>query len=306
MAEFNFRLTETVTIAESNDTALPQEVLDTDRWILWKYDTRGGKQTKVPCKANGTPVSVNDEGNWMSMEEAYTTFQNTPHIDGVGWVFHESDDIVGIDLDDVRDTETGQLSREAAEIVEKVNSFTEISPSGTGLHIITRGSLSDDFKNKNEPVEMYEEGRFFTMTAEHVSGQPTEIRESDVQAIQEEFCGEAVQYLGEDVEIDYDESESDLTVDQVRDTMFSYDDSAKSLWNATSTHDESDGDFALACKLAFWSGGDLHLMMKCMENSRRNRNKFSRKCRSDGTSYLRHTCEKALRANTDRYSGRYK
>lgn len=79
-------------------------------------------------------------------------------------VFSEDGPFVGIDVDNCVD-EDGNIKEWARELVEKANSYTEISPSGNGLHIIVKGSLPDgSIKNEEAEIEAYEKDRFFTIT----------------------------------------------------------------------------------------------------------------------------------------------
>jgi hypothetical protein len=88
-----------------------------------------------------------------------------------------------IDLDDVRDPETGEITPEAQAIVDRLESFTEISSSGTGLHILVRadlpepnGKIVEDLDTVGQ-IEIYDHGRFLGGTWKHTTGTPKEINE---------------------------------------------------------------------------------------------------------------------------------
>jgi primase-polymerase (primpol)-like protein len=94
---------------------------------------------------------------------AYRYYQDG-HCDGIGFVFSSADPFVGIDLDDCRNPETGEIAAWAQKIISRVQEgYIEISPSGTGVHIIVEGSVRDGGMRKGK-VEMYGRGRFFTVT----------------------------------------------------------------------------------------------------------------------------------------------
>jgi hypothetical protein len=95
---------------------------------------------------------------------------------GLGIVFHEGNDLVGIDLDDAICKETGEISPFAEEIVKSLDSYTEISPSGTGLHIYIRISGTKPGALKRPDIEIYSKGRFFTLTGNHWHGTPLTLR----------------------------------------------------------------------------------------------------------------------------------
>ena len=83
--------------------------------------------------------------------------------------------LVMIDLDHSYDRATQTITDpQAAEIVQSLNSYTELSPSGTGLHILTYGQLPG--KGIHTAIEMYGQDRFTTITTNHLAGTPATIR----------------------------------------------------------------------------------------------------------------------------------
>jgi putative DNA primase/helicase len=96
---------------------------------------------------------------------------------GIGFVFN-GDGLVGIDLDDCRDPETGTLAQWASEIIEGLQSYCEVSPSQTGVKLFVRGALPDRFSKQHKRpdglghVEIYCTGRFFTVTGQKLSVSP--------------------------------------------------------------------------------------------------------------------------------------
>ena len=110
--------------------------------------------------------------------EAVTANQAT----GTGFAFLPDDGLIGIDLDHVRDPETGTLTPRALAIVEACNSYTEISPSGTGLHIYVEG-VSETFKSNDIGVEVFCGRQFFTVTGDHLEGTPREVNAISEEAL---------------------------------------------------------------------------------------------------------------------------
>jgi hypothetical protein len=94
---------------------------------------------------------------------------------GIGYVFTEDDPYTGIDLDKCCDS-NGNIDQWAQDIIDALNSYTEISPSGTGIHIIVKGTLPQG-RNRNGHIEAYSNGRYFTMTGNRVPGTPSTIEE---------------------------------------------------------------------------------------------------------------------------------
>ena len=83
----------------------------------------------------------------------------------------------GVDLDHCRDADTGALEPWAAQIVEELGSYAEVSPSGTGVHIIVSGELLPGRRRRGQ-VEMYSEGRYFTMTGVVIPDAPLVVGEA--------------------------------------------------------------------------------------------------------------------------------
>ncbi len=84
------------------------------------------------------------------------------------------DPYTGVDLDKCRDPETGEIEPWARSIIDRLKSYTEISPSGCGLHILIRPSSAPGGNRKGK-LEFYDRGRYFTMTGHHLVGTPATI-----------------------------------------------------------------------------------------------------------------------------------
>src|SRR5690606_11232140 len=119
-------------------SALPQELVSFPQWVGWRLEDRDGRKTKVPINPHtGGRASVNNPTTWGTLEKALQACARLG-LDGIGFVFVEHDPFVGIDLDGFRNPQTGELDDTARMIIKFVNSYTEVSPSGTGIHIITK------------------------------------------------------------------------------------------------------------------------------------------------------------------------
>lgn len=140
--------------------AVPTDLKRLDRWVCWKAEARGGKLTKIPVDPKtGQNASATDPVTWASFLVALKARRTCGG--GIGFVLGAG--IVGVDLDHCRDAETGVIEPWAVEIIRKLNGYTELSPSGTGVHVIVRGKLPEGRRRKGN-VEMYDSGRFFTVT----------------------------------------------------------------------------------------------------------------------------------------------
>ncbi|MBI1852640.1 MAG: DUF3987 domain-containing protein [Planctomycetes bacterium] len=155
--------------------AIPKSLKDVPRWLLWRLEERDGKPTKVPIDpTTGRHAAVNRPATWTTFDVAANAMQSgVVRAVGLGFVFN-GDGIVGVDLDKCRDATTGAIEEWAQEIVRALNSYSELSPSGTGIHLIATGEIPAGAKRKGR-VEMYSTGRFFTMTGQHLADTPSTI-----------------------------------------------------------------------------------------------------------------------------------
>jgi hypothetical protein len=152
---------------------IPGELREIPQWVgwIWKQDEKQ-KWTKLPINPKtGFSASSTDPSTWSSFDEALESLQRE-ELAGVGFVITENDLFVGIDLDDCRDPQTGTIDSWAQEIIDRVASYSEVTPSGTGVRIwITTqdGLLPEGEKGRRKgPIEVYAANRFFTVTGQSV------------------------------------------------------------------------------------------------------------------------------------------
>lgn len=152
----------------SNWQNIPEELINNSQWVCFMFVDKGKeKPDKVPYDpSNGWNASTDDPKTWSTFEKAVTSFENKG-FDGIGYVFSEDDDYCGIDLDNC--IKNGQILPFAHEIINNINSYTEVSPSGTGVHIIIKGKKNGE-RCRKKGVEIYDKNQFFTMTGNHIAG----------------------------------------------------------------------------------------------------------------------------------------
>jgi len=137
---------------------IPEELRVRPQWVVWK--AVGDKPDKVPYSARtGRRASSTDLLTWSTFQEALEAYENGDFA-GLGFVFSSGDPFTGLDLDDCVDAD-GEIAGWALEIVRYFDSYTELSATGTGLHVIVRGEVPNRRKGD---VEVYSSKRFFTMT----------------------------------------------------------------------------------------------------------------------------------------------
>jgi hypothetical protein len=140
---------------------------------------------KVPYTVHLYKASVTNPQTWASFEQCVHALPaaleqweaDAPSVyrgGGLGFVLAATDPCTGIDLDHCRNPETGEIAPWARQIVNVLQSYTEVSPSGTGLHIFVRGRLSDKGQ-KSGGIELYDQRRFLTVTGNHLPGTSTTV-----------------------------------------------------------------------------------------------------------------------------------
>ena len=143
--------------------AIPDELRQCPQWVCWDWVYRAEKWTKVPLNpATGERADSTDRTTWGTFAQALGRYRGR-RLAGVGFVFSPDDPYAGVDLDKCRDPATGDVAEWAREIVAALDSYTEVSPSGTGLKVIVRGALPGGRNRKGE-IEMYDRARFFALT----------------------------------------------------------------------------------------------------------------------------------------------
>ena len=151
---------------------LPSELKKLTRWVRWKLQVKDGRPTKVPYQMNGDGASTTNASTWTTYQNAVKDMVINAE-QGVGFVLND-DGITGIDLDGCRNPETGDLTEWAESIINACNSYTEITPSGTGVRVLLRGVIpgKDKVFNLNPAagygdkvkIEIYSTARYFTTT----------------------------------------------------------------------------------------------------------------------------------------------
>lgn len=170
---------------------IPAALRERVQWVCWRSEYRGGKWTKVPVQAVNPArlASTTDPSTWGTFTAAREVAA-AGGVDGIGYVFAEGDPFAGVDLDGCFD-EAGSLDETAALIVGRLDSYTERSPSGRGVHVLIGASVNGGRNRGRLPAgvgfEVYDRGRFFTATGGHLPGTPTTIegRQAELEQVLE-------------------------------------------------------------------------------------------------------------------------
>jgi len=155
---------------------IPTELKEYDQWVYWQIERHHGNPTKVPYDANTRErASTDNPKTWSTYDQAYRVLTRCKGIDGIGFVFSTNDPYIGVDWDDIRDPITGVIDEKIlSEEIIPLGSYAEVSPSGTGVHLIGKGMVPGD-RRKGKNREIYDTGRYFTITGMHIEGTPLTI-----------------------------------------------------------------------------------------------------------------------------------
>lgn len=165
-----------------NPAGIPATLKALARWVGWRLKFRsdgkgGGRWDKPPVSAHtGNIADCTDPANQGTPGQAWQWVKKKK-ADGVGFVL--GDGFFGMDLDDCRDPDTGELTPFAKWVLARFRSYTEVSPSGTGLKIIGRGVLPPGCRNANKElgIEVYQIGRYFAATGHALDGCEPDVRD---------------------------------------------------------------------------------------------------------------------------------
>jgi hypothetical protein len=290
--------------------AIPDELKALPQWVGWRLEERAGeagsgaKRTKVPYVArlgapSGTHAKVDDPTTWAPFNEALA---RSGDFDGLGFVLTANDPFVGVDLDGCRDAATSDLEPWARVIVDALDSYTDVTPSATGLRIFVRGHLPPGGRHRGK-VEMYDRGRFLTVTGHHLGGTPTQIndRTDALAALHARIFGASRPTTNFEpppagTVLLADEELLDRACRAANGERFAQ------LWSGDRSRyggDDSAADQALANLLAFWTGRDAERMDRLFRQSGLRRSKWDER-RGDRT-YGQLTIERAIEGCQDVY-----
>lgn len=174
---------------------IPDEMKNARRWVLWRFEQKGDKWTKVPYRPNNAKASSTDSKTWSSYDDVVGAYFRGGFA-GLGFVLGDDGDRnwLGVDFDRVYDG--GWTHDEWRGLAESMGTYMELSPSGTGVHVIGWGNkLNGRCKRSSDEgdIEVYDRGRYFTVTGEAlVHSGVSPIPQPAIQALEEALKGDAV------------------------------------------------------------------------------------------------------------------
>lgn len=299
---------------------IPSVMKQVEQWMGYKREKKSDsdKFSNVPKTAKRNQASHSNPNGWKTFDEMHSVIKADKWFNGMsfalGWGF------LGFDFDNVRDKETGELSKNSKPLIGKLEdagAYVEISPSGTGIHAILRWDVAEQDKDVKEVlrsitsaptgckstledgsiVEFYLHSKILTTT-----GQKTErcnYKEEDGShkaVVLEVLNGLPKKYKPSNNGTGPDNSDSDgnnLTKDEVLEKLFNeknkkwkdlYEDGD---WENHDYESQSSADQALFNKLAFYTARNKDLMIELFERSKLYRG-------DKGKGYLELTADKSI------------
>jgi primase-polymerase (primpol)-like protein len=284
---------------------IPAELRGLSRWLGWVYSLRDGRWTKPPvCVRTGGAGSSTDPSTWVSWAEALAAYQHGG-LDGLGFALAADErdplDLIGLDLDKVRDPDTGVIEPGAQGAVLALGTYAEVSPSRRGLRALWWGALPAGCRCRRGHVEVYQQGRYLTTTGHPLPGAPATIARPDPDAVAGVLRGLGlleVRGRRDAVPPPPGRPPRDLPDEQLLARALRSRSGPRlgALWGGdwSAYPSPSEGDLALCLHLAWWTGGDAARVDRLYRQSGLYRAKWDQRHAGDGRTYGRLTVERAL------------
>ena len=296
---------------------IPQSMRDRNQWVLWNYVlTKDQRWTKVLYELGFDeygnlsllPASSTDPDTWTSFDRLFTHYLRGCEA-GLGFVLSADDPFCAIDLDDCRNKLTGAITPEAQAIIDRFHTYTEISPSGTGVKIYFRGRKPGT-RCRGRGIEIYDQKRFLAVTGDLLPGMPEDLmdRQEELDSLYHELFPQTAPSSRSTRNIDDQAGQtpppiqpSTLWDSEILERASRAKNGYKfdRLWRGDTSDyggDRSSADFALAMALAFWVGPDAGRIESLMMQSGLRRAKWTER-----KDYLPRTIEAAINKQTTWY-----
>ena len=289
---------------------IPEEIKALKNWVCWKAvpdpkPDRPDHISKIPINPyTGGQAQSNNPETWSDFDTAVSCSRR---FSGIGFIFNNSG-YFGVDLDGKTDAlkafEGGDDNNIIGEFIHTLQSYTEKSQSGTGIHIICKGSLPKGGRRSDKNgVEMYESGRFFVMTG-NICAEYAEITDGTeaIKGLHEKYIGGGRE---PQQRREISSAPCSLSVSEALEAarrskqgaMFS-DLYAGRFENYFKS--QSEADLSLCNMLSFWLGADPDKIDEAFRASGLYRDKWDR--RQSGSTYGRITIKKAVDSTREVYN----
>lgn len=259
---------------------IPTELKNLQQWGLFKlvWKEERNKYTKIPYATDGTSGKSNDPSTWSAFADALEA-KDRLGFDGLAFYF--ANGYVGIDIDHVsgdihRYLEGDTTNNIVDDFISNTQSYSELSVSKEGLHIIVKGSIPGDRRRKDN-VEMYESGRFFALTG-NFFGNNKQVADADLTHLYKTYIDNPkVIPMPKQSTVKF--GINDLTTSEIiREAINSkagerFNKLLNGKWERLYTS-QSEADMAFANDLAFWTAKDFTKMDEIFRSSGLMRPKY--------------------------------
>lgn len=280
-----------------NYERVPEMLTKQPQWVVWGVP---GEPMKAPFQPESllrlkvVPAKSGVPETWGAFDSAVRCVRQGL-AQGIGYEFAEQE-IYGVDLDHVI-SDSGTVTPQAQEIVEGLASYTEVSPSGHGLHIFVTADTTNITRHRKQGgfVEIYSNARYFTVTG-NVYGGYNQIahRPAELQRIHDRYLLPEHSKAATPV---YSVESAPFAPDYLRRGL-EKDPVLRACWNGERRGgDESASDQALMNKLAYWCNANPNAMMAAFLQSpyfSQKSETHQKKCRR--ADYLPNTAKTACSA----------
>jgi len=274
-----------------NVDGIPESMCVENRWVVWNYVVRDGRWTKVPYIATAPtlPANSTEPSTWCAFADALAAYEDGKS-DGIGFVL--GDGWIGFDADGTN----------ASEEIRLLNTYAERSVGGSGIHAICHG-VKPGLKCRVGPFELYERGRYFTVSGHLLAGTPTTVEErtAELAVLYARLFPDASTTTplpddnpARDGYAHAAEMEDEMLLSQM---VGGVDEQSIKRWalycgdiSAYGSH--SEADLALVTHLAWWTNYDTARIDRMFRQSGLMRDKWDRE------DYRRKTLAKALTSGT--------
>jgi len=239
-----------------------------------KYKNWVCHRNKIPIDPNtGQAAKSNDPNTWGTYQQAKMLMECDKSISGLGFMFSNTP-YVGIDIDHC--IQNKKFSELAREIITTLQSYTEISPSGTGVHIICKGKIEAGRKNSTLGLEMYDSGRYFTVTGRMLKNYQNIVEcQNQIDSICEKYFEvKKSEKAPKQQSISHFEDQKLIEIAIKSQNGGKFGDLYAGNWQ-NYYKSQSEADIALCNMLAFWTACDFEQMDRIFRTSGLMRNKWN-------------------------------
>lgn len=164
---------------------VPATLRQIDQWVLWKAEPKaGGGMNKVPYTIRGVHASSTNAVTWSDWGTVLVAYQEEgADYDGGGFNLKRENGILALDFDHVRDAHSGVIDPMVLTAIRRLNTYAEISPSGTGIRVIGFGTMTKAITSTR--LQGWVTGRYVTITGQRLDNVPEDLAPIDPQVLAE-------------------------------------------------------------------------------------------------------------------------